>query len=149
MQRSERLARLYPQLVTGMGRLRSLVHEGIDLTSNQYRTLLAIAAAPDCSLGELARSLEVALPSASQMVERLVAQQLVERHPSPHSRRQVVIRLSDAGCLLIDELQQTTLRGYQKVLSRLTAAEQEDLLGAFETIARILNQLQPDEGSPS
>ena len=78
MERTERMARLYPQLVAGMGRMRALVHEGIDLTSNQYKTLLAVAGRGECSLGDLARTLEVAMSSASQMVDRLVSQGLSE-----------------------------------------------------------------------
>ena len=62
-----------------MGRLRTLVHEGMDLTYNQYKTLLTIAGRPECSLGDLARELEVAMSSASQMVDRLVGQGLVHR----------------------------------------------------------------------
>lgn len=141
MERTERMARLYPQLVAGMGRMRALVHEGIDLTSNQYKTLLAVAARGECSLGDLARTLEVAMSSASQMVDRLVLQGLLEREPAIDNRRQVVIRLSPHGVNLIAELQRATLQGYEKVLARLPESEQAALVAAFETIATILNKL--------
>lgn len=141
MERTERMARLYPQLVAGMGRMRALVHEGIDLTSNQYKTLLAVAGYGECSLGDLARTLEVAMSSASQMVDRLVLQGLLQREPAIDNRRQVVIRLSRQGETLIAELQQATLQGYHKVLARLPEREQEELVTAFETIATILNKL--------
>lgn len=144
MERTARIARLYPQLVTGMGRMRTLVHEGIDLTSNQYKTLLAVAGYGACSLGDLARSLEVAMSSASQMVDRLVASGLLLREPAVDNRRQVVIRLSPQGITLIAELQQATLQGYQKVLAQLPEHEQEELVRAFETIAAILNKLSHD-----
>lgn len=145
MERTARIARLYPQLVAGMGRMRTLVHEGIDLTSNQYKTLLAVAGYGECSLGDLARTLEVAMSSASQMVDRLVSQQLLLREPAVDNRRQVVIRLSSQGVTLIAELQQATLLGYQKVLAQLPEKEQEDLVSAFETIAAILNKLSQDK----
>ena len=145
MERTERMARLYPQLVAGMGRMRALVHEGIDLTSNQYKTLLAVAGHGECSLGDLARTLEVAMSSASQMVDRLVSSGLLLRQPAIDNRRQVVIRLSPQGVILIAELQQATLQGYHKVLARLPEQEQEDLVSAFETIAIILNRLSQDK----
>ena len=79
MSRIERIARLYPLLSGRMGHLRTLVHEGMDLTYNQYKTLLTIADRGECSLGDLGRELEVAMSSASQMVDRLVGQGLVHR----------------------------------------------------------------------
>lgn len=141
MQRIERIASLYPLLIGRMGRLRSLVHEGMDLTYNQYKTLLTIADRGECSLGDLARELEVAMSSASQMVDRLVGEGLIERRQDAANRRQVVIRLTPEGRTLIARLQQNIIDGYRKVLDRMSEQEQEELVRAFETIARLLGRL--------
>lgn len=140
-RRIERIARLYPLLLGRMGRLRTLVHEGMDLTYNQYKTLLTIADRDTCSLGDLARELDVAMSSASQMVDRLVGQRLVHREQDVGNRRQVVIHLTPQGEALIVELQQGILMGFEKVLAGLPDEEQEQLVRAFETIARILGKL--------
>lgn len=140
-QRIERIARLYPLLMGRMGTLRTLVHEGMDLTYNQYKTLLTIADRENCSLGDLARDLEVAMSSASQMVDRLVGEGLVHREQDAANRRQLIICLTPSGKNLIDELQRGILSGYQKVLDRLNETEQEELVQAFETITRILGKL--------
>ena len=145
MSAIERLARLYPDLMRQMARLRSLVHEGSDLTYNQYKTLLTVARCGSCTLGDLGRELEVAMSSASQMVDRLVIQGLLERTPSPGDRRQIRIDLTTTGRILIDELQSSTLSGFQRVLTRLTAAEQEVLVDAFETIATTLSKVTDKE----
>ncbi len=142
MQKIERIARLYPEMMAGMGRLRALVHEGMDLTYNQYKTLLTIADQGECSLSDLARELEVAMSSASQMTDRLVARNLVHRATDAQNRRQVIIRLTEEGRALIGELQRGILAGYEKVLVRLPEPEQEQLVQAFETIAAILNKLE-------
>lgn len=141
MERIERIARLYPLLMGRMGRLRSLVHEGMDLTYNQYKTLLTIADRRECSLGDLARELEVAMSSASQMVDRLVGEGLIERQQDAANRRQVIIRLTKDGEGLIARLQQGILDGYRSVLARMSEEEQEELVGAFESIARLLGKL--------
>lgn len=141
MKRIERLARLYPHLLGRMGRLRTLVHEGMDLTYNQYKTLLTIAGQPECSLGDLARELEVAMSSASQMVERLVGQGWVHRQQDAGNRRQILLRLTPQGEELVAELQRTSLHGYEKILRQLPDEEQEALVQSFETIARILAKL--------
>jgi DNA-binding MarR family transcriptional regulator len=118
-----------------------LVHEGLDLTYNQYKTLLTIADSGRCSLGDLGRELEVAMSSASQMVDRLVAQGLVERRQDADNRRQVIIRLTPQGQALIGELRRGILARYRKLFKRLEPAEQEELVGAFESIVRILEKL--------
>jgi DNA-binding MarR family transcriptional regulator len=118
-----------------------LVHEGLDLTYNQYKTLLTIADSGRCSLGDLGRELEVAMSSASQMVDRLVAQGLVERRQDADNRRQVIIRLTPQGQALIGELRRGILARYRKLFKRLEPAEQEELVGAIESIVRILEKL--------
>ena len=141
MQRIERMARLYPLLMGRMGAVRALVHEGMDLSYNQYKTLLTIADRQGGSLGDLARELEVAMSSASQMVDRLVGEGLVHREQDAANRRQLILRLTPQGERLIAELQHGILQGYEKLLARLTPGEQEDLVQSFETIARILGKI--------
>jgi DNA-binding MarR family transcriptional regulator len=141
MERIERMARIYPQLMGRMGRMRTLVHDGMDLTYNQYKTLLTIADREDCSLGDLARELGVAMSSASQMVERLVGQGVVHREQDAGNRRQLAIRLTPAGEALVTELQRGILAGYARILERLGDEEQEVLVQSFENIARILGKL--------
>ena len=141
MEKIERLERLYPELLGRMGRLRALVHEGIDLTYNQYKTLLTIADSGRCSLGDLGRELEVAMSSASQMVDRLVLQGLVQREQDADNRRQVIIRLTPRGQALIGELRRGIVARYRKLLKALDPAEQEELVTAFESIARILGKV--------
>ena len=138
MEQIERLERLYPELLSRMGRLRALVHDGLDLTSNQYKTLLTIAAAERCTLGGLGRELEVAMSSASQMVDRLVLQGLVERQQDAGNRRQVLISLTPRGLESIRALRRGIMDRYRHLLKRLDPAEQEELVSAFESIARIL-----------
>lgn len=141
MERIERIARIYPLLMGRMGRLRTLVHEGMDLTYNQYKTLLTVADRGECSLGDLARELDVAMSSTSQMIDRLVGQGLVHREQDAENRRQLNIRLTPEGDSLMRELREGILQGYARVLERLDDGEQEELVGAFETIAGILGKL--------
>lgn len=141
MDRITRLARLYPMLMGKMGRLRTVVHERLDLTYNQYKTLLTVADRGEGTLGDLARELDVTMSSASQMIERLVGQGLVDRRQDADNRRQVCIRLTLRGEQLIAELQQGILSEYRKLLARLPDEEQEDLVCSLETIARILGKI--------
>jgi len=145
MERIERVGRLYPLLFGKMGRLRTLVHEGMDLTYNQYKTLLTIADRGECSLGDLGRELEIAMSSASQMVDRLVGQGLVHRRQDEENRRQVIIRLTPQGEELIAELRRGILERFEKILNRLSERDQEALVESFEAIARIMKKIDTGE----
>jgi DNA-binding MarR family transcriptional regulator len=81
------------------------------------------------------------MSSASQMVERLVGEGLVKRNLDEANRRQVIIRLTDNGEDLIAKLRQGIIDGYRRVLAKMSDEEQEELVGSFETIARLLGKL--------
>ena len=64
------------------------------------------------TVGELAERLQLRHHSAVGLVDRLVAERLVERVPSEHDRRQVLVKLTPRG---------------DQVLERLSSAHTEQL----------------------
>ncbi len=64
---------------------------------DQVQALQAIAARQPLTVGEIARAMGLERNSASQLVERLVRQGLVERERSLSDRRQVFVTVSHAG----------------------------------------------------
>lgn len=141
MERIERIAQLYPVIMRVMGRIRSLVHEGMDLTYNQYKMLLTIYDKGSCPLNLLARELEIAMSSASEMVDRLVNLGFVYRVVDEENRRQVIIYTTAKGEELIREIRRGIVENYRTLLARLPDGDQERLVGAFETIAEVLGKL--------
>lgn len=125
-----------------MGRIRSLVHDGMDLTYNQYKMLLTIYDKGSCPLNLLARELGIAMSSASEMVERLVNLGIVYRAVDEDNRRQVIIYTTDRGEELIRELRHGIIENYRQLFARLPEGDQERLATAFETIADVLGKLE-------
>jgi MarR family transcriptional regulator, organic hydroperoxide resistance regulator len=142
MEKIEQIARLYPVIMRVMGRIRSLVHEGMDLTYNQYKMLLTIYDKGSCPLNLLARELGIAMSSASEMVDRLVNQGFVSRAVDEENRRQVVIVTTESGVALIDELRRGLVENYRTILGRLPEEDQERLVRAFADLAEILGKLE-------
>lgn len=142
MERIERIAQLYPTIMRVMGRIRSLVHEGMDLTYNQYKMLLTIYDKGSCPLNLLARELGIAMSSASEMVDRLVNLGFVYRAIDQGNRRQVTIFTTDKGEELIRDLRRGIVENYRNLLARLSDADQTRLVGAFETLAEVLGSLE-------
>lgn len=141
MERIERIAQLYPTIIRVMGRIRSIVHEGMDLSYNQYKMLLTIYDKGRCPLNLLARELQIAMSSASEMVDRLVSQGFVSRTVDEGNRRQVIIFATEKGEELIRELQHGIVENYRTLLEKLPDGEQEQLVLALETLAEILGKL--------
>ncbi|ADI82877.1 MarR family transcriptional regulator [Geobacter sulfurreducens] len=142
MEQIERIAQLYPVIMRVMGRIRSLVHDGMDLTYNQYKMLLTIYDKGSCPLNLLARELGIAMSSASEMVERLVNLGIVYRAVDEDNRRQVIIYTTDRGEELIRELRHGIVENYRQLFARLPEGDQERLATAFETIADVLGKLE-------
>ena len=142
MEQIERIAQLYPVIMRVMGRIRSIVHDGMDLTYNQYKMLLTIYDKGNCTLNMLARELRIAMSSASGMVDRLVNQGFVYRTVDEDNRRQVMIYTTEKGEELIRELRRGIVENYRALLERLPPRDQERLVAAFESLAEILGKLE-------
>jgi len=142
MEQIERIAQLYPVIMRVMGRIRSIVHDGMDLTYNQYKMLLTIYDKGNCTLNALARELRIAMSSASGMVDRLVNQGFVYRTVDEENRRQVMIYTTEKGEELIREWRRGIVENYRALLERLPPRDQERLVAAFESLAEILGKLE-------
>jgi DNA-binding MarR family transcriptional regulator len=77
------------------------------LTPRQYQALLAIKGSAQqerLTVGELAEQLQIVHHAAVELVDRLSAQNLVERHDSLDDRRKVFVKLSRTGSKILDKL---------------------------------------------
>lgn len=77
------------------------------ITPQQHQALLAIKGFPQrdsVAVSELAERLQVRHHSAVGLINRLVEEQLVSRTPSDEDRRQVLIRLTPRGEMLLEKL---------------------------------------------
>jgi len=152
MERIARIAHTYPHLMKVMGRLRSTLHEGMDLSYNQFKMLLAINDKGVCPLTSLATELSIAMSSASEMLDKLVTLGLVRRSVDAESRRRVTIQVTDEGEKLIAYLQKGIVENYRSLLECLSDSDQERLVDALETLVEILGHStvleRAQEGKP-
>ena len=69
-------------------------NDPVPLAPNQKRTLTFLRRNPGSSLTDLAAELDINLGSSSDLVERLVGMDLVERRTNPDNRRQIQLSLT-------------------------------------------------------
>lgn len=145
MEKIEKIASLYPRIMRVMGRIRSTLHEGMDLTYNQFKMLLTINDRGSCPLTALAAELHIAMSSASEMVDKLVNLGLVRRTADAESRRRVIIQATEQGEALIVELQKGIIDNYRLLLGKLEEEDQDRLIKALETLVGVLGKLDGEE----
>lgn len=103
----------YETLASFRYALREFLHfseeaaQAVGLIPQQYQALVVIKGYPErdrVTVGELAERLFIRHHSAVELVDRLVAQDLVRREPAPQDRRQVFVALTAKGEDLLKEL---------------------------------------------
>ncbi|GII78025.1 hypothetical protein Sru01_30070 [Sphaerisporangium rufum] len=110
----------------------------LNLTMQQLKVTLILAAHDSASGQELAAALGTGLGTVTGIVDRLVAQGLVTRREDPDDRRVRRVHLTDAGRRMTRELAEAGLAGYRRLLDRLdldTLRRMDDVMTALHRAA--------------
>ncbi len=111
-----------------------------DITVAQLRTLLILHTDGPSNMSHIASVLNVALSTATGIVDNLVRKELVVREVDPNDRRQVICKLSPGGQELIGGLWRSGESQMERLLDGLKleqlerAAEVADML--LENVSR-------------
>jgi DNA-binding MarR family transcriptional regulator len=114
------------------------------LTMPQLRCLQALAVTGTALTTQLARKMEVAVPTMTGRIDGLVARGFVERHPDSEDRRQIQLVLTDAGRAHLARCQEATLNRLYAVLAQLQPDQKERLATVVHELAAVLNR----QGTP-
>lgn len=97
----------------------------------QLRALTVLSGLGTANLGQVAGGMGVTVSTASRLVDRLLAAGLVDRQPSPRSRREVAVVVTPLGRELLgryDELRLVELRG---LMDAVPPARRPDVVAAL------------------
>jgi DNA-binding MarR family transcriptional regulator len=121
----------------------------IELTMPQLKTLFTLANHSPASVGQVAEALNVQLPTASHLVERLVQGGFAERAEDPNDRRRTLVRLTGQGETLVARLRQGNRGQMQAWLSQMTAEDLAALSQGLAALALIVQASEPAVVCPS
>lgn len=128
---------------------RSAQHLSVAVTSmtpHQREAVMMLSQEGPLSMGELARRLTITPSSATELVDRLVERQLVDRIPDPSDRRTVVIQLTPFAQERTEEVRGAVQLGLSRLLSRLD----DDQLSTMVGLLRLLSPpWEPSKGEVS
>ncbi|TMJ07669.1 MAG: MarR family transcriptional regulator [Bacillati bacterium ANGP1] len=108
----------------------------LELTMSQMKGLRTLAYHGPATVSLIAETLRIGLPTASQLVDRLVQAGLAERAEDPSDRRRILVRLSKKGQQLHDGLNQGP-QAFRIWLHRMNGDDLEALRRGYVALARI------------
>ena len=108
------------------------------LTLSQVKALIYLYNNGERSMSELAQGLAVSLPSASELVDRLIDRGLVGKTIDPSDRRRVLIALSDPAIAYGRRIHDLRRAQARAALSAMSEGEQACFLDSIRALAAAL-----------
>ena len=126
---------------------RSLGAAAEETTIAQYRALVVLASRGPQRMVDLAGALGVAPSTAGRMCDRLVRKGLIRRHRARADRRAVLVSVTAAGRLVVDQATARRRALIEDILARLPAGRQQAVAQALAEFADAAGEI-PDSQWP-
>jgi DNA-binding MarR family transcriptional regulator len=126
---------------------RSLAPALEDVTVPQFRLIVLVSTLGPTRSIDLADRLAVTGSTLTRNVDRLVAGGWVERQPSAHSRREVLVVATDQGRELVQRVTARRQDELRTVLERVPESERATVARAAEVLRQAMSEPLPEEVS--
>ena len=111
------------------------------LSMSQLNALFHIYHGGECGISDIGDHLGVTSAASSQMIDRLVHLEMLQRSEDPHDRRNKTLALTDKGYALIEKSIEARRRWLQNLTNTLTPDQQEAIASALTTLTQAAQQL--------
>ncbi len=127
---------------------RSLGTAAEEVTIAQYRALVVLASRGPQRMTDLAAALEVAPSTAGRMCDRLARKGLIRRHRARADRRAVLVSVTAAGRLVVDQATARRRALIAEILARLPADAQRAVAEALAAFAHAAGEVPDSQWPP-
>ena len=140
-EESRRTANLLGAAVLGLhDELRRAVEQRSGHSGEASAALVALGHQPGLSNDALSRLLGLTHTGSVRLIDRLLAEGLVERRPAAHDRRAVALHLTAAGERLRREILDAREAALLPLVSRLGARDQASLARLLERLLTVVSR---------
>nr|WP_229900294.1 MarR family transcriptional regulator [Streptomyces capoamus] len=115
----------------------------VRLSLHQLRALRTLEAAPELNLTGLAERLDIGLPTASRLCDRLEAAGMLERALHPRNRREVQLRLTGQGRRVLGDVARRRTQALAGVLAHMAPPERAALVRGMKAFLRAQGEAPP------
>lgn len=119
--------------------------EGAGLSHSQVGALMRLYHQEACGVSDIGENLGITVAAASQLVDRLVQQDLLVRTEDPDDRRFKQVSLSSQGKALIESGIEYRQRWMEQLTHALSLEEQELITEALSLLNRAASRLDSDQ----
>ncbi|MFF8865224.1 MarR family winged helix-turn-helix transcriptional regulator [Streptomyces sp. NPDC015139] len=144
------LASTIAEAVDRLADLWSVAAQGasLRLSPHQLRALRILEAEPGQNLTALAVGMDIGLPTASRLCDRLEAAGLLERVLHPQRRREVQLHLTGHGRQVLHEVASRRSRALAAVLAAMETTERDALRRGLQSFLAAQDGDSPEGGGP-
>jgi DNA-binding MarR family transcriptional regulator len=114
----------------------------------QFRLIWAVHSLPGGTMKDFAERLMVSQSTVTQLADRLVRRDLVERVADPDDRRVVRLRISETGKRILRDANVERRRTFHAIWGALSAQEQEAVMRGLELLALRGEEVRAAQGHP-
>lgn len=115
------------------------------LTMPQFGILMQLHYRQQCAVSDISNHMDITNPAASQLVEKLVQSELLERTEDPVDRRAKLLKLSPKGQKLIKDGLAARHRWVEAFIEQLAPTELEKVSEVLEIMTQTLLKIQEQE----
>jgi MarR family transcriptional regulator, organic hydroperoxide resistance regulator len=109
---------------------------GLNLTIAQVKSLFYILSEGTINFRQLSAAMKVTPSNVTGIIDRLVEQDLVTRTENPEDRRMLMLRLTEKGENLINNLREHRLNEMSSIVSKMSKEDLEIVRKGFSVLAK-------------
>ena len=116
--------------------------KGVGLSLPQFGILVYVLHCRVCSISGISQRMDISIPAASQLVDRLVRSGYLTRDRDPIDQRARQITLTKAGRRLIEASQRERFRYIDQLIAAMTEEEKDTVMPALTAMIEASRRLE-------
>ena len=112
------------------------------ISTPQFSILMQLHHRGTCGMSEVSEQFEITPAAASQLVDKLVQNRLVQREEDPNDRRAKSLKLTDKGKELIEQGVEQRYRWVEPLVGKLTAEERSKVSEALNIMTEAATKME-------
>jgi DNA-binding MarR family transcriptional regulator len=114
------------------------------LSMPQFSLMMQLYHKGPCGMSRISEGYDITPAAASQLVDKLVHNGLIQRGEDPSDRRAKLLRLTDKGREFVQQGIEERYRWVDELGSKLTADERVQISEALEIMTRVAQDIEVD-----
>lgn len=130
----EEIRGLMDMVLKSMYMLDREIEASFGITSARVFTLLAFAEKEMMKMKELSETMSLTSSTMTRMIDNLVKDGLVERKHELHDRRLVLVRLTNSGKRLTNNIKEYKERYFDSIIEHIEKDGKEEMISSLKTL---------------